>query len=415
MLLAKKKIHIIAIIYLWAVLLDSRGLLGAIEIGDYFNITLSIVIKIFIAALFLTTLTTFKIKKEWDTPLFLFIVLVVFSSLTTYLFYPEYTLRALSVGFQITVDLGLLLLIGKSKLNNKNLTLLFNNLLIFIVVNTVFIFISYIYPNFSPVLVVSYGPTYSRAFGIMGDQLPYLISFFLFYALLKDKFFLFSFFVVGIILTSSITASFISLILVLYYILIVRKASITKHIVIVVLAVFSLTITSYNALYNLGIFQRLSSGLYGPQTNLVWRILSFENGIDMFLKKPIVGYGYGVYSYLVADTIVTSISGLPVDSAIKILGTTSNQFLQVLVETGIIGFMLFVYLLYDFYKISSFRNHLSSNNFKDLIDAINGWVLIFPLTALSAVWISPGSFIWILMCILVGISYRIKTIQLVNN
>lgn len=408
---AKKKIHIIAILYLWAVLLDSRGLLGAIELGDYFNITFSIVIKIFLAILFLISLPTFRIKKEWDIPIFLFVVLLLFSSSTTYFFYPEYTLRALSVSFQVTIDLGLLLLIGKSNLKSKDLNILFYNLLVFIIINTLFIFVSYLYPDFSPVLVVSYGHNYVRAFGIMGDQLPYLISFFLFYALLKDNLFLFSFFIAGIILTSSITASFIALILVLYYILIVKKPSPTKHVLLVIFAIISLTITSYSALYNLGIFQRLSSGLYGPQTNLIWRILSFENGIEMFTKNPIGGYGYGVYSYLVADTTITSIVGLPVDSAIKILSTTSNQFLQMLVESGIFGLFAFLFLIYGFYKISFFGDHLPQNDFKDLVLAINGWVIVFPLTALSAVWVLPGSFVWILMCVLVGISYRIKIIQ----
>lgn len=407
----KKKIHIIAIFYLWAVLLDSRGLLGAIAVGDYFNITLSILIKMFLAILFLISLPTFRIKKEWDVPILLFIALVLFSSLTTYLFYPEYTLRALSVSSQVTIDLGLLLLIGKSNLRSKDLNILFYNLLIFIIINTLFVFISYFYPNFSPVLMISYGHNYSRAFGIMGDQLPYLISFFLFYSLLKDNLFLFSFFIVGIILTSSITASFIALMLVLYYILIVKKSSLTKHILLLVFVIISLTITSYSALYNLGVFQRLSSGLYGPQTNLIWRILSFENGIDMFLMSPISGYGYGVYSYLVTDTMVTSISGLPIDSAIKILSTTSNQFLQMLVETGVLGLLAFIYLLYGFYKISFFRDPLPKKDLRDLVLAINGWVIVLPLTALSAVWILPGSFIWILMCILVGISYRIKIIQ----
>ncbi len=409
---AKKKIHIIVIIYLWVVLFDSRELLGSIELGSYFNVTFSIVLKIFIAILFLVSLPTFQIKKDWDIPIFFFIALLLFSSLTAYLFYPRYTLRALSVSFQVTIDLGLLLLIGKSKLNNKDLFFLFNNVMFFIIVNTILIYFSYLFPSYSSMLIVFHGYNYTRAFGIMGDQLPYLITFFLFYALLKDNVFLFFFFLIGIIFTSSITASLIALILVLYYILFIKKSPLTKHILILIFVVIALSITSYNTFYNLGIFQRLSSGLYAPQTNFNYRIFSFEKGIDMLSKSPVIGYGYGVYSYLVSDTVVSSAGGLPINSTIKILSTTSNQFLQMLVETGVLGLFAFFFLLYDFYKISFFGYHLPKNNMKDIALAINSWVLIFPLTALSAVWISPGSFIWILFCVLVGISYRLKLLSI---
>lgn len=135
-----------------------------------------------------------------------------------------------------------------------------------------------------------------------------------------------------------------------------------------------------------------------------------ENGIDMFFQSPIWGYGYGAYSYIIANSNVASIGNLSVDSTIKLLGTTSNQFLQILVESGIFGLFAFIYLLYGFYKISFFKGRLPQNKFKDLIVAISGWVIVFPLTALTATWVLPGSFSWILMCILIGISYRLKIV-----
>lgn len=403
-----KKIHVVTIIYLWVMLFDSRGLLDSVEIGNYFNLTFSIIVKISILTLFLLTLDTYRFKKELDSPLFIFAFLILLSSLSTYLFTPEYTLRAASISFQIIADLSLILLIGKSNLKITQLKFLFYNLMAFIIINTFLIYISYLYPDAFSLFIVSKSYNYLRAFGIMGDQIPYLLGFFSFYALIKDNLVLFFFFTIGIILTSSINASFIALVLVLYYMLIIKKTSHSKYILLVIFILLSITVISYDAIYDLGIFQRLSSGLFSPQTNLMWRLLSLENGIDMYLKSPIWGYGYGAYSYIMTDSVVSSIGELPVDSATKILSTTSNQFLQILVESGILGLIAFIYLLSGFFRISFFREQLPKGDLKGLVLAINGWVLIFPLTALSAVWILPGSFIWVVMCILVGISYRIK-------
>ncbi len=68
------------------------------------------------------------------------------------------------------------------------------------------------------------------------------------------------------------------------------------------------------------------------------RLIDNQRGMELWLKKPIIGYGYNHLRYI-RDVSESTHAG----------GAFSSSYITILVASGIVGLLAFLYLLYRFY------------------------------------------------------------------
>lgn len=258
--------------------------------------------------------------------------------------------------------------------HEDRIRIIINTIKIFILLNTIFLILSafniYI---FNKNLYESYG---DRHFGILGDQLPWIITFLVSYAIHHKKYYMLVFSFIGLFFSGSLNASILGLIIIFYYI--IKKISLKN---IFFISVFLLICISL--LFYFDFFWRLTSGQYENSLNL--RILSIGFAISN-INNYFFGNGYGTYSYIVENSISdTTVSQVIFSSAF-------NQYLQIFIDLGIIGLILFFVLCYKIFKLKTYK-----------FSYIKIWVISLLIFNQSAVWLLPSSYICILISIALGI------------
>lgn len=271
--------------------------------------------------------------------------------------------------------------------HEKRINLIIKVVHVFIFINTAILILSafniYI---FNQNLYESYGDRY---FGIIGDQLPWLITFMVAYSIYHKKYVTLTFYFIGLYFSGSLNASIVALMILFYYIF--KDVSIKNIFYILFFIIIFVFLLDY-----FDFFWRLTSGHY--ENTLGQRLLSFGYGISS-IHNYLFGNGYGTYSYINKDNMVDTI-----EISHTIFINAFNQYLQLMIDLGIVGVVLFFIMLY---KITQ----LKTLNFS----YIKVWILIFLIFNQSGVWLLPSSYSWLLIAIGLGILiYENKKIQKYN-
>ncbi|HLL60175.1 MAG TPA: O-antigen ligase family protein [Candidatus Nitrosocosmicus sp.] len=103
------------------------------------------------------------------------------------------------------------------------------------------------------------------------------------------------------------------------------------------------------------------------------RAKDYKSGLELFVKRPILGYGYNRLKY-VRDVTLESHAG----------SNFSSSYLTILVSTGIIGIFVFMYFLYNFYMYLNTSSRglliiLAGTSFLDNLFLTNFVLLVFIL------------------------------------
>lgn len=184
-----------------------------------------------------------------------------------------------------------------------------------------------------------------RASGLFGGPnvfaLTCLISFLLtFYLLLKEKnklyYLLLALFCFGVVFSFS-RAGWFAFLAAILYLIFKLKPKLLKFTPFILVALFFERIR-----------ERLSivfSESYIFDSSIDGRIWSFNNAFHLFLKKPFLGYGPGSYGGKLASSNASPIYLESMQDGYTALYTTDNQFTEILVQTGLVGFVIFVFFL----------------------------------------------------------------------
>jgi hypothetical protein len=268
--------------------------------------------------------------------------------------------------------------------HEKRINLIINTIQAFIFINTLILILSafniYI---LNTNLYESYG---NRYFGIIGDQLPWIITFMIAYTLHHKKYFLLIFYFIGLIFSGSLNALAVALIIFFYYIY--KKISFKNFFYI-----FTFTIIFFLLLDYFNVFWRLTSGQYHNSGDQ--RLLSFIYGIN-HINNYLFGNGYGTYSYINEQNMIDTAT-----VSRTIFMSTFNQYLQLCVDLGIVGVVLFFIMFYRIVQLKTFK-----------FSYIKIWIIMFLIFNQSAVWLLPSSYSWLLIAIGLGILiYENKKIE----
>lgn len=338
-----------------------------------------------------------------------FWLFIFFSTLSSLYLSPEIAKGVFTVNFQLFLVYLLFIDFKILRINQFGIKKVINGLVYFAIVNTLLLYYTFFFGKIGLLGEVSITSDYTRAFGIMGDQLPWFLSFFAINALYSKKKLLFLFFAIGILMGASIGASIILFISIFFYFIkeMERKPVFYLRTGLVIIFIIGFVSFSPNIYNKIGIFQRFSNSEFTLKENnsTVHRLNAFSTAIENIPNKPLFGFqNYALVMFNKYDKLLSDYE----KGDLTFLTTPNNQFLAIICDYGIIGLILFVYFIYSLLKIVRLECSKVPPNLNYFKKASYMWLVIFVLFNQSATWFLPGSFLWILICLIIAINYKIN-------
>lgn len=223
----------------------------------------------------------------------------------------------------------------------------------------------------------------NRYFGFMGDGVAWLISFTAIYFIVRGKYFVALFNVVALLQTQSRGALIVFLSAILLF-MIFSSIKIGKNLLI------RLGIVAF-FLFTLILFQEEFSDILDRfiNTNISDndRTRTTKFTFDVFTMNPLFGFGYNAHAYTYGKSGFSNVV-----SGSEVWETTTNTWVQILADSGLVGFVPFVVYVFLVLRkaLRTIRTHASGPEYRVLV-GLSVWLIAFLLTNHSAAWLQPGS------------------------
>lgn len=391
------------------------------DLGNGMEIRVTLILKV----LFLLSTLTFwilnKSKFGIPKPIIIFSGFLLLSTAYVYFTKPSFFMSALSVNFHIQLMLNMAIYLYFNLKSEKEVYRFSNMLSTFGMLNAFLVIFSFFfYETFDFFEAGVKNSETVRAFGLMGDEVSIFLTFFLYEALVAKKYKHFLVFFMAILMTGGVGAFLTTIALITYYGTFVIKKSFYVYYFLITLFLF-LGLGSFlfkDQLKEFGVIKRIVNNIKNPEKetgNL--RIISMTAAIDMINTRPILGSGYGAYASHIKEKYAPIFKNAGYDwkipSAMVIIGSTFNPYLQILCEAGIIGLIFYIFfLIWVSFSIKGRSIEYFNEKTKNLKEAHFGWVLVFVITAISANWFLPASFLLLLVVSILGMHLKINRITI---
>ena len=231
--------------------------------------------------------------------------------------------------------------------------------------------------------LTSYETHGNRYFGFMGDGVAWLISFTAIYFIVRGKYFVALFNIIALLQTQSRGALIVFLSAILLF-MIFCPNKIGKNFLI------KLGIVAF-FIFALSLFQEELSDILDRflDTNITDndRTRTIKYTFDIFTMNPLTGSGYDAHHYAYEKSGFSNMA-----SGSELWQTTSSTWVQILADSGLIGFVPFsVYVFLVLRKaLRTIRTHASGPEYHALV-GLSVWLIAFLLLNHSAAWLLPGS------------------------
>jgi len=182
---------------------------------------------------------------------------------------------------------------------------------------------------------------------------------------------------------------------------IIRYKKIYLSLILILLALF-LLIPSLNQIFMNRI--QLDTSFYG-------RFSFNQLSLYLFSQKPILGHGLGTYQLLSTDVFGVAQSSYGRDTGVA----SHNDYLKFLSETGVVGFLAYLFLLYSLLKLGHiiFKNKIPTLKSEgSILVAVIAGILIYSLT--DSGFSYGGIYLWTLIGI-VESRYRLNYNKLLDK
>lgn len=339
----------------------------------------------------------------------IFWLYIIFSTLSSFFLSPDIASGVVTVNLQLFLVYLLFIDFKSVKIDAVGLKKVISGLVYFAIINTLLVFYTFFFGKIRLLGEVSNKEDITRAFGLMGDQLPWFLSFFAIYALYRKKVYLFLFFTIGILMGASAGATVVLVISSLIYIIKEKKAKISFYlkagfsiVLLIVLLLFS-----PNVFNKIGILQRYNQGDFtGKEAQTTGhRFNAIITAIENISEKPLLGYqNYSLAMFNKYDRLLSDFE----KGNLTYLTTPNNQLLAIICDYGYVGLILFVFFIYGLIKIVKKKCIDLPTDFDAFKKSAYIWIMIFVLFNQSATWFLPGSFLWVLICLIITINYKIN-------
>ena len=387
------------IILFWLILLENAFSFGVLfSLGNGLEFKFSLIIRSIVLISCLDLFFKGKMLKKELRPVTYLIIIMILFLIYGYLLFPQYVIRSLSVTIQTISILLIIPFLFHENSKRDGCPIFFKQLRIFALFNAACVICSYFFPNAIEAFESSsLSSDVGRSFGIMGDEIAIFLTFFILDSIHNKFWKSFVVFTLALLLTGSIGASFTFACSLIFYMYKSNYISIKNVVYIIFFLIASMIIGYFyfDDILQLSLFKRIDENLFhdnGNSANL--RLLSYETGLEILKEYPFFGVGFGVYGAVIADSY-----GYLSQSEIIIMSATYNQYLQVLCEMWVIGFLLFMNFIINSLKTVKDKDNTYNNR------VIYSWLFMFFVTIQSANWFLPSSFVYLLLISLIAIGF----------
>ncbi|MCO6462362.1 MAG: O-antigen ligase family protein [Saprospiraceae bacterium] len=396
------------------------------SLGSGLEIRFSLILKVLF---FFMNIMVFAKDGKIGKVFMPFIILsaLILSSCISVLFQNKtYFLNSLSVSAHIILTLNIALFIYNFAKDEDDIRRLFNGIRLFGIINALLVILSYLKPdlsNFFEAGVVQ-GDT-SRAFGIMGDEVSLIIVFFSLDAVVRKKLILFIIYFTALLCTGSIGATFSFVFIMVLYSLRNFKFNVAHlgYLFFGACIILGSFWSLKEQIEQIGVVKRINTTLRDPESeNGNLRLASLLTASEMVIEKPFLGYGFGTYQYYVKERFEPVFRNLGLSwkfpSAMTILGSAFNPYIQIVCEAGLVGLTVFLIFIRGCFKNARemYRKNKESDDEvkREISIIVYFWLITFFVTVISANWLLPASFLFILFVTSYGMISCLSRSQLSN-
>lgn len=379
--------------------------------GTDISAALILLLFVFLRVVFKLTFKSIDVfgNNAWAKRFWIFIL---FTTLSSFFLSPNIASGVLTVNFQIFLVYLIFIDFKSIKIDPTGLKKIINALNYFAILNTLLVYYTFFIGKIGLLGEVTSNTNVTRAFGLMGDQLPWFLSFFALYALYNRKNYLFLFFTSGILMGASLGATIVLVVSCIFFLLKEKRISraLTMRLGFLAVVILILMLSMPSVFSKISLFERINEGDFSSKDARTTghRFGAITHAIDNIAEKPFLGYQN--YSLTMFQKYDSQLLENEKDN-LTFLTTPNNQLLATIADNGIIGFFLFVCFIYSIVKITN-RNNINIpplylDNFKK---AGYLWLIVYIFFNQSATWFLPGSFLWVLICLIIAICYKINKI-----
>lgn len=375
-------------------------------------VTLSFILLVFVLLRVVYKLIIRKRSKDYgnEKSATLFWIFMLISTISSFFLSPNITPKVITVNVQLFLVYLLFVDFKNLKLDQKGLNKVIKALVYYALVNAFLVFYTFFFGKIGTLGEVSGNTTgLTRAFGLMGDQVAWFLTFFAVHALYTSKKYHFIIFLAAILMCASVGATVILIISSLVYFIKEKGAKSTFYLKggIFILVMILLIMLFPSLFGKIGILQRFDQGDFkGKDAQTTGqRYNAIVNATESIQEKPLWGY----QNYALA--MIEKYDKMLLDSEkgdLGYLASPNNQLLVVICDYGLIGAVLFIMFIYGWLKIVR-KKCLDAppylNAFKKC--SIN-WLIVFFIFNQSATWFLPSSFLLVLLCLIVAINHKIN-------
>ncbi len=349
-----------------------------------------------------------KIRLRDNFNLVLFLSFIVLHCMFSYLFFSHIADTILTVNFQLILVFNLLIFYSAYPLSDNEIYLSFRLLNYFGLFNVIFVLFNFLgFP-----LIITHDTNLamgSRYFGVIGDQEAWLFSIFAFLNFQRKNILLFILFSFVLLLTGSIGAALI-LVASIGVKCFFEFSGIKRLAFLIVSLIFGPLIFKLAITLNVSFVKRLQSDALTEEGTWGHRLAAFNNASEEMTSNIFFGFGNFaaemVYKY---DHLLSEYD----KGKLTYLASANNQFLAVILDYGILGFILFLFVLGSLAKNlreNYLENYLENypSTFYATMLLFKIWFVVFLIFNQSYVWFVPGSFTYLVLILYFSIFVSVK-------
>lgn len=394
----------ILLLYLKLLFVEPIFIVEGIDIAPYHFLFLIVLLRIVFKLVF-QNVNVFGSDKSAR----IFWLYIIFSTLSSFFLSPDIASKVVTVNLQLFLVYLFFIDYKSVRIDTIGLKKVINSLVYFAIINTLLVYYTFFFGKFLLLGEVTDHGDITRAFGLMGDQLPWFLSFFALYSLYSKKTSLFIFFSTGILMGASLGSTIVLFVSTLIYVIKEKRLNISFYLKAgFSIVIFIIVLLFSPSLFNkIGILERYNQGDFSGKESITTghRLNAISTAISNIAEKPIMGYqNYSKSMFNKYDRLLSDYE----KGDLSYLTTPNNQFLAVICDYGFVGFILFVFFIYGLIKIVN-KECLALPSYLDAFKkSAYLWLIVFVLFNQSATWFLPSSFLWVLICLIISISYKIN-------
>jgi O-antigen ligase len=250
-----------------------------------------------------------------------------------------------------------------------------------------------------------------RVFGLLGDQVGFILPFFLYRSLIRRKIIIGAFFGLAILLTGTrgtLATVFVGLLIMFFvsaqtnYFWIRRYRSV----LLISLAIIAVTISFDPG----GMWTRLKDP-ERLQQGLSARGTTTTVAAEVFRDNILTGVGFSGFRFAALDYQAPSLFAQWQNSSSPLIATAANQYLQVATDAGILGLVMFVWMMARCLQILKVAQTLAPDGVRELFEAGYIWVWSLLVGAQSVAWLLPDMTLSYILWIVMGMAVATVTVK----